>query len=447
MDDDDPMEIYRRAVFEFDGPDGRVRITLDAANPILDALLTPRLASAFSTRRRPSTWAFITAREPAMLDPGELALTDEENDRAEQLLERQVRSGGHPMWRGDGASLDRTHVEASLLIGAIDLESARALGRAFRQRAIIVGAVGGHAQLVDLRSADDAAPPAGVPIPHSSGRQLFVQELHLDDIFAGYLEGGPNGEELREHLLRAAADAGGLPVHFRLPPFLPVEADRKTVITTSPRVLCMARMERAGEPAEEPPKRWTVAWLSDSAGDSSIEQLLTVGLEDVRLSPDEASAGQVAPELVLNIPKTPYGRPAPFSDMKLRTADGCDVHLDDLHLGFAPGAVEGQGNISSDEQRRATAHFRGPLVVVDGSGSVGPARAGLMIPSGSAAIRLSLVADPVRHAVDDGDAYWRSRITLVTVLEPGTRPLRQVLETLVALVPWRTLAEDADEMP
>jgi hypothetical protein len=137
MTDDGLMKLYRGAVFEVQADHGRISILLDQGNPTLDAFLTRHLVT--------DTWAFITA-----WNPGDERPSPGENQRAQLLLEEQVRGAGWSMWPGDGASPDGEHVEPSILIVGITPEAARALGQAFRQRAIVVGAVGGPARLLDL---------------------------------------------------------------------------------------------------------------------------------------------------------------------------------------------------------------------------------------------------------------------------------------------------------
>ena len=117
---DELWEQYRRALFEVDAPAGRVRLALEQKNPALDALLVAHDVA---------DWAFITAWNPGALRPGRAV-----NDRAQRLLEQQVRATGFQMWTGDGASMDRTFIEDSILVGGIDRASARALGQAFAQR-------------------------------------------------------------------------------------------------------------------------------------------------------------------------------------------------------------------------------------------------------------------------------------------------------------------------
>lgn len=133
---DDLMTVYRDAVFEVDTGEGRIRIVLDEVNSALDELLSSHHIV---------DWAFITA-----WNPGELRRSRVENDLAQRLLEEQVRCAGLRLWPGDGASPDRQHVEVSILIGGIDLSSACALGHAFQQRAIVVGAVAQPAKLQEL---------------------------------------------------------------------------------------------------------------------------------------------------------------------------------------------------------------------------------------------------------------------------------------------------------
>ena len=428
------MELYRDAVFEVEAEAGRLRLRLDAMNAELDALL--------SRHHVTGTWAFITA-----YNPGEERPSAEENQRAQKSLEEQVRHAGLRMWSGDGASPDRVHVEPSIFIGGIDPASARALGRAFRQRAIVVGAVGEPARLLDLSLVADE--PRGLPVPHRSGRPLFVTELHVSRLFAGWLEGGPDGERVRQDIFAAAAAACGLPVHVRMPASLPREANRKFVVENAPRALCVARVHSSVQDDDAAPSAWSVAWPSRVVGDAALEELCQMGLFDAPLVSD-APAFFEESELRPSDASPVASQRGAFHDMVLRSQDGWDLEVDSLHLGFIPGVLDGAaaGDISSAESSRRQRWEVATVVYVSAStGMVSAAPARVDVPEGAAVVRVSLVADPVHHSTTDADGYWRSRVMLFAVIEPGARPLRQTIETSVGLLPWKAWATDADEMP
>ena len=171
-----------------------------------------------------------------------------------------------------------------------------------------------------------------------------------------------------------------------------------------------------------------------------------------------------------NEPAKTEGRPpAAFADFHTRTLDGVDVSIDVLHVGFKAGPIDIDGPIARLARRE-----RGPVVVVGASGVIVPTPTSVAVEQGSVLVYLSLVAGPVHHDADDVEFYWRSRVTLLAVVSPvtsrglrplptraepdvgptpsgslrsRTRPLKEMVESLVAHVEWNSVAEDADEMP
>lgn len=85
------------------------------------------------THRDIQSAAFITA-----FNPYGQSLTDEANDRRHAALEERVALAGHPTLVGAGHGRDPAWMpEKSLLILGITLESARDLGDALEQNAIV----------------------------------------------------------------------------------------------------------------------------------------------------------------------------------------------------------------------------------------------------------------------------------------------------------------------
>jgi hypothetical protein len=70
----------------------------------------------------------------------------------------------------------------------------------------------------------------------------------------------------------------------------------------------------------------------------------------------------------------------------------------------------------------------------------------LAIPVGSVAMRLSLEAGPI-HQPTERYAWWRSRLIVVAVLEPGAQPLQDVLQSVAGALTWCAQAIDRDETP
>ena len=87
--------------------------------------------------------AFVTAANPR----GE-KLDDEENRTALEALEASL---GYPFYRGEGRDPEGSWAEPSLLVVGMPRGEAEALGRAWRQNAIVHAEKGAAAQLVMLR--------------------------------------------------------------------------------------------------------------------------------------------------------------------------------------------------------------------------------------------------------------------------------------------------------
>lgn len=133
---DDLLRAYQASIYEIDDP--HLTIRPGETNPRLDELLAGEGLQ---------TWAFITAWNPQSKPLG-----GAENDAAQARLLERVRH--HHIWIGRGRSVDATWQEDSLLIGGITAQEAKAIGREFDQRAILLGVVGEPARLVDLGTGD-----------------------------------------------------------------------------------------------------------------------------------------------------------------------------------------------------------------------------------------------------------------------------------------------------
>jgi hypothetical protein len=124
---------YQSTTYAVDCPAGDFGIRLGEPCAPLDALL--RLHGV-------STWAYITACNPR----SELLSSEENAARHAQVL-AQVRALGLKVLSGRGKADGGDWVEESLLILGLDENAAVALGTAFRQNAVVVGRVGGVAEL------------------------------------------------------------------------------------------------------------------------------------------------------------------------------------------------------------------------------------------------------------------------------------------------------------
>ena len=88
-------------------------------------------------------WAFVTA-----FNPGSERLPDEVNRSAQERLLRRLENWGRGYWPGWGQSPDGRWREESVLVRGMSREEAVHLGRELGQVAVLVGEVGGVAELV-----------------------------------------------------------------------------------------------------------------------------------------------------------------------------------------------------------------------------------------------------------------------------------------------------------
>jgi len=133
MHDSSLEAAYRNTTYGVDHPAGTFGIRLHASCAPLEMLLRAHGVA---------TWAYVTA-----CNPRSHKLTDAENAvRHAQLLAR-VRESGFSYFAGRGSADDASWSEASLLILGISEVKALQLGAAFDQHAVVVGVLGGCAEL------------------------------------------------------------------------------------------------------------------------------------------------------------------------------------------------------------------------------------------------------------------------------------------------------------
>ncbi len=135
MGDEQLLTAYRNTSYFADTPEGRLRIRIGEAHPLLDTLLTAR------GHRH---WAYVTAH-----NPGSMPLTTDENLARHARLEADVSARGYEAFTGEGVGDDvKWPAEASLLILGMPRAEATALGHSHDQRAVVWGGVGESALLL-----------------------------------------------------------------------------------------------------------------------------------------------------------------------------------------------------------------------------------------------------------------------------------------------------------
>ena len=124
------MDPYRQTTYQSDG----IQIRIDKHHPILDNLLTINGCRS---------WAFLTAWNP----DGRLC-NPEENYRANRQMLTVLQQKQYIILTGWGVGDDRKWApEASFLLLGIPEAEAISIGKAFKQRAIVIGNVGEPARL------------------------------------------------------------------------------------------------------------------------------------------------------------------------------------------------------------------------------------------------------------------------------------------------------------
>lgn len=124
---------YLRTTYIVDHPSGSIALRVGENHTQLDALL--RTADY-------ETWAFVSA-----CNPRSRPLAEVENAQHHAALLARVRPLGLPFFPGRGVADDGGWFEESLLIMGIGAADAVALGNAFGQNAVVLGRVGGVAEL------------------------------------------------------------------------------------------------------------------------------------------------------------------------------------------------------------------------------------------------------------------------------------------------------------
>lgn len=124
---------YWRTTYLVDHPSGPIALRVGENNLRLDALLH---AADYET------WAFVSA-----CNPRSRPLAQVENTQRHAALLARVRRLALPFFPGRGVADDGGWFEESLLILGVAPADAVALGNAFGQNAVVLGRVGGVAEL------------------------------------------------------------------------------------------------------------------------------------------------------------------------------------------------------------------------------------------------------------------------------------------------------------
>jgi hypothetical protein len=128
-------DCYKATTFRVEGPDGIIDIRIGEKHPRIDALL------ALHTVK---DWAYITA-----WNPRSQVMSTEQNVAAQAQLIDVVRARGFEFYEGDGIPDDPTWAaERSIWTAGISRQAAGELGTRFGQNAIVVGSIGGVAELL-----------------------------------------------------------------------------------------------------------------------------------------------------------------------------------------------------------------------------------------------------------------------------------------------------------
>jgi hypothetical protein len=133
MSDTELEAVFRNTAYGVDHPDGDFVIRLGEPCVRLDALLREHGVT---------TWAYVTA-----WNPRSQILTDTQNAARHARLLARVRELGVPHFAGRGSADDARWSEQSLLILGISGDAALQLGALFDQHAVVVGELGGCAEL------------------------------------------------------------------------------------------------------------------------------------------------------------------------------------------------------------------------------------------------------------------------------------------------------------
>jgi hypothetical protein len=129
---------YLATTFRVETPSANIDIRIGQNQPQLDALLLELGATE---------WAYITA-----WNPGSRFLSADLNAAARDMMLQIIRDRGLVFCEGDGIpDTEDWAPERSVWIAGIGRQQAVEIGRQFGQNAIVVGILGGVAELVWLR--------------------------------------------------------------------------------------------------------------------------------------------------------------------------------------------------------------------------------------------------------------------------------------------------------
>ena len=129
---------YIATTFRIESPSGSIDIRIGQKQPKLDGLLL---------QLGVTEWAYVTA-----WNPGSRPTSRSENASAQDDLTRVVRDRGFTSYEGDGIpDTEGWAPERSIWIAGISRQEAAQIARDFGQNAIVIGTLGGVAELVWLR--------------------------------------------------------------------------------------------------------------------------------------------------------------------------------------------------------------------------------------------------------------------------------------------------------
>jgi hypothetical protein len=131
---DNLTDLYKATTFRVESPAGHIDIRVGERHSPLDALLS---------RHSATEWAYITA-----WNPGSQPLSADQNALAHLTLLQTIRDRGFVCHIGNGIPDNEGWApERSVWIAGIGRAEAIALGVRFGQNAIVVGTIGGIAEL------------------------------------------------------------------------------------------------------------------------------------------------------------------------------------------------------------------------------------------------------------------------------------------------------------
>jgi hypothetical protein len=130
---------YLQTAYVVRAPQGVHALRIGALHPAFDAELTTAGASC---------WAFVTG-----WNPGSRQVDAAQNARAQAELVRVVAGLGLQAWPAEGKADGGGWREESLCVLELEAAAAVAVGRQFGQLAVVVGQLGGAAQLIAVAAA------------------------------------------------------------------------------------------------------------------------------------------------------------------------------------------------------------------------------------------------------------------------------------------------------